>query len=549
MEDAGMKHVFISYKHEDLDFAENVQNRLERARFKTWMDSHIQAGAEWRAQIDQALRDAFVMVVIMTPEAKASEYITYEWSFAVGMGLKIIPIKLKPMSLHPRLSAFQFLDFTNYIRPWEKLLAEIEEASQKATSSPGPSGVVSFIEQAKAAMNSTNANERRDAIATLGQANSSAAREALLEALAHPITDVRQQAALMLGTMQNRAAVPRLIELLHDGTHEVRAAAIAALEAMQDARVLPALLAALAQANTLEKLLIVKAFAPLGDASVAPTLLTLYYEQADVELRKCIISVLGALKVPVAIPVMKDALEGSDQDLAISAAYALLQLESNEAIDVLTAALLSISRTRCEIVVRGLSSSHADRLVLRLDDIYQERLAAPTTRAEREKNANARRRVIWLLRMLAHRNAIPTLIQSMDDEDPVVQRETVIAFKAIQDERALPALMTILRWRSEDYDERTLLCAVQALRQLGNASILPQLKAVLNEMLDKHTELAVQIIALFAQLGDYQILEYLRKILSGIQQKDAYMPEKKQELTAAVELAMRKIRLQAQAAG
>jgi TIR domain len=108
MEDAGMKHVFISYKHEDLDFAENVQSRLERARFKTWMDSHIQAGAEWRAQIDQALRDAFVMVVIMTPEAKASEYITYEWSFAVGMGLKIIPIKLKPMSLHPRLSAFSF---------------------------------------------------------------------------------------------------------------------------------------------------------------------------------------------------------------------------------------------------------------------------------------------------------------------------------------------------------------------------------------------------------------------------------------------------------
>ncbi|MDQ2888531.1 MAG: toll/interleukin-1 receptor domain-containing protein [Chloroflexota bacterium] len=538
-----MQHVFISYKHEDLDFAENVQSRLERARFKTWMDSHIQAGAEWRAQIDQALKDAFVMVVIMTPEAKASEYITYEWSFAVGMGLKIIPIKLKAMSLHPRLSAFQFLDFTASIRPWEKLLAEIAEAAKRSASPSGASGVVSFIEQAKAAMNSTNASERRDAIATLGQANSSAAREALLEALAHPITDVRQQAALILGVTQNRAAIPRLIELLHDGTHEVRAAAIAALEATQDARVLPALLAALAQANTLEKLLIVKAFAPLGDASVAPTLLTLYYQQADVELRKCIISVLGALKVPVAIPVMKDALEGSEQDIAISAAYALLQLELKEAIDVLTNALLFLSRARCEMVVKKLASSKVERLVLRLDDIYQEHLAAPTTRAEREKNANVRRRAIWILRMLADKNSIPTLIQSMDDEDPVVQQETVIAFKAIQDERALPALMTILRWRSEDYDEKTLLCAVRALRQLGNASILPQLKSVLDEMLDKHTEIAVQVIDTFAHFGDYQTIEYFRKIMSAIQQKDAYTSEKKQELIEAFEQAMRKIRL------
>jgi hypothetical protein len=68
-------------------------------------------------------------------------------------------------------------------------------------------------------------------------------------------------------------------------------------------------------------------------------------------------------------------------------------------------------------------------------------------------------------------------------------------------------------------------------------------------MLDTHTEIAVQVIDTFAHFGDYQTIEYFRKIMSTIQQKDSYTSEKKQELTEACEQAMRKIRLQSQAAG
>ena len=102
------KHVFISFKHEDGDFAENLIHRVEKAGFKTWIDSDkLNAGVDWRTEIDEAIKSAFALIVIMTPEAKASEYVTYEWSFAWGAGVRVIPILLKPTPLHPRLEALQ----------------------------------------------------------------------------------------------------------------------------------------------------------------------------------------------------------------------------------------------------------------------------------------------------------------------------------------------------------------------------------------------------------------------------------------------------------
>src|ERR1019366_5900882 len=150
---------------------------------------------------DQAIKNAFAMVVIMTPEARASEYVTYEWSFAVGLGIRIIPLKCKATTLHPRLEAFQYLDFTNNVRPWDRLLLEIEEAAKIAASLPimPATGVLTFIQQARVGLNSTAANVRREVIATLAQANTTEAQEMLLEALGHPIADVRQHAAMALG--------------------------------------------------------------------------------------------------------------------------------------------------------------------------------------------------------------------------------------------------------------------------------------------------------------------------------------------------------------
>jgi len=125
-----MSHIFVSYNQDDSDFVEILRNKLVQEGFKVWIDTDgLRGGEEWRKSIDQAIKEAFALIVVITPEAKASEYVTYEWAFAAGAEIKVIPLLLKRTSLHPRLESLQYLDFTHrQNRPWDKLFPVLSEA-------------------------------------------------------------------------------------------------------------------------------------------------------------------------------------------------------------------------------------------------------------------------------------------------------------------------------------------------------------------------------------------------------------------------------------
>jgi tetratricopeptide (TPR) repeat protein len=130
------KHVFISYQHDDSDFADALIYRVEKVGFKTWIDNNgLYPGEDWREGIDQSIRDAFALIVIMSPVAKASEYVTYEWAFAWGCGIKVIPVMYKFTSLHPRLESLQYLDFTNRLRPWNDLMRTLQMSVSRSSPS------------------------------------------------------------------------------------------------------------------------------------------------------------------------------------------------------------------------------------------------------------------------------------------------------------------------------------------------------------------------------------------------------------------------------
>jgi hypothetical protein len=117
-------HLFVSHAREDGDFAELLKLRLEREGHDAWIDTdRLDPGLDWRTEIDQAIKDASALLAIMSPDGRASEYVTYEWAFAWGNGTKVIPIMLRQTPLHPRLATLQYLDFTNRnARPWRRLL-------------------------------------------------------------------------------------------------------------------------------------------------------------------------------------------------------------------------------------------------------------------------------------------------------------------------------------------------------------------------------------------------------------------------------------------
>lgn len=127
-EDENRIRVFISHENDDGDFAEVLKLKLEKMGIDAWTDvDRLRVGDDWRQEIDDAIRKSSAVIAVMTPRAKESEYVTYEWAFAWGGGVKVVPIMLKPTQLHPRLESLQYLDFTNRrARPWSRLIEELK---------------------------------------------------------------------------------------------------------------------------------------------------------------------------------------------------------------------------------------------------------------------------------------------------------------------------------------------------------------------------------------------------------------------------------------
>jgi tetratricopeptide (TPR) repeat protein len=87
-----------------------------------WTDEKILAGETWTRVIDNAIDESVAVIVLMSKEAHQSEYVTYEWSYALGAGKQVITMLVDDdINLHPRLEEFQYSDFTGNKRPWKAI--------------------------------------------------------------------------------------------------------------------------------------------------------------------------------------------------------------------------------------------------------------------------------------------------------------------------------------------------------------------------------------------------------------------------------------------
>lgn len=185
-----MTHVFISYSHRDNTFADLLEAELEAAGIDAWTDNDLEAGEPWRDTIDKAIKQCFAVLAVMSEDAKKSEYVTYEWSYALGKDITVIPLILqKNVKLHPKLEELQYLDFSgDFDAPYKKLLRRLKNLEVKH----------------------------------------------LQKSLRHPQYAIRRRAARRLGELKVRKAVPDLIRTLENDRSRkvVRPAAADALEAI-----------------------------------------------------------------------------------------------------------------------------------------------------------------------------------------------------------------------------------------------------------------------------------------------------------------------------
>jgi hypothetical protein len=118
--------IFISYRSKSYEFALLLEEILQSNNIQTFLDKHnLPLCRDWRKEIDDAIENSDIVIVIFDKYTTRSQYVTYEWAYAFGKGKKIIPILFEWCKPHKRLEPHTYLDFTeNTNRPWEKLIKE-----------------------------------------------------------------------------------------------------------------------------------------------------------------------------------------------------------------------------------------------------------------------------------------------------------------------------------------------------------------------------------------------------------------------------------------
>ncbi len=111
-----MLDIFLWYSREDgAPAATRLRKELDRANYSVWQDiQEVQGGQPWEEQLREALDQSQVVIVLLTPDAVASGYVTLEWKHARLLKRPIIPILVAPVGAIPdELVPMQRHDFTN----------------------------------------------------------------------------------------------------------------------------------------------------------------------------------------------------------------------------------------------------------------------------------------------------------------------------------------------------------------------------------------------------------------------------------------------------
>lgn len=247
-----MSQIFISYKREEksITFVKHLMEKLESNGFDVWVDQELlRPGQDWKKEIDNAIKASLALIIVMTPEAFESKYVTYEWAFAIGRGMEVIPLLFEATAFHPRLEDIQYIDFTNHFAldgQWQKLIDRLEEL--RGTSNSKNREIPPFIKKAVEMLDSYDSQDREAAIDRIMQSSHPSVTDTLANAVQHHIDDVRMYSAIQLAERTNfkdSRCMSGLIEAIDTSNNNYKSKALRYLACIGNTTAVNALLDAL----------------------------------------------------------------------------------------------------------------------------------------------------------------------------------------------------------------------------------------------------------------------------------------------------------------
>ncbi|GAB9477251.1 hypothetical protein Gpo141_00014314, partial [Globisporangium polare] len=125
---AGNRDVMISYTHSHAEFARKLRQSLEDANVTTWLDlmdpSGIGGGSVWREEIARGIKNAAMVVCVLTEDYTRSEWCLKELALAKQTGTPIVAISTEDVMVTDDLQVYLY---TRQMVPFEPAIAAVHK--------------------------------------------------------------------------------------------------------------------------------------------------------------------------------------------------------------------------------------------------------------------------------------------------------------------------------------------------------------------------------------------------------------------------------------
>ncbi|HKG54757.1 MAG TPA: toll/interleukin-1 receptor domain-containing protein [Anaerolineales bacterium] len=131
-----MAQIFISYSRKDIDFARKLAVDLEKAGYEVWWDlTDLRGGDDWPRVIPAAIESSQYVIVVLSPNSAISDWVEKEYTQALSLHKKIIPIMLAQSNLPFALNTINYIDFTgeDYAASLNRLLVTLGYSGELVT--------------------------------------------------------------------------------------------------------------------------------------------------------------------------------------------------------------------------------------------------------------------------------------------------------------------------------------------------------------------------------------------------------------------------------